>query len=201
MNFVDDGVNFCLVVVYKEGSMFRIVDPKKFESLMNKGCRNSKHIETWAKKVFRDFQKHHGFHAKLSIVDLLEHKDVTSFVDMLVIFMLQIMKQSKSLYPPTSISNMFCVVVRLIWFRQEQSTIENGVALGKKLNILIDANYHEMKLVANAVVLQSFKVGLGRIITKSDILTIDQEAIMFAFNHCSLKTPNGMNNKFFIRVG
>jgi len=58
-----------------------------------------------------------------------------------------------------------------------------------------------MKLVANAVVLQSFKVGLGRIITKSDILTIDQEAIMFAFNHCSLKTPKGMNNKFFIRVG
>jgi hypothetical protein len=87
--------------------------------------------------------------------------------------MLQIMKQNKSFYPPTSISNMFCVDVCLIWFKQEQSIIENGVALGKKLNTLIDVNYHEVKLITNQVVLQSFKIRLGRIITKSDILTID----------------------------
>lgn len=153
--------------------MFRIVNPKKFEHVMNKGCWNFKHTETWAEKVFQDFPKHHGFHAKLSIVDLFEQKDVSSFVDMLVFFMLQIMKQNKSFYPPTSISNMFCVDVCLIWFKQEQSIIENGVALGKKLNTLIDVNYHEVKLITNQVVLQSFKIRLGRIITKSDILTID----------------------------
>ncbi len=70
-------------------------------------------------------------------------------MDMLALFMLQIMKQDKSFYPPTNISNMFCVVGRFIWFRQEQSIIGNGVNLGKKLNILIDINYHKVKLIAN----------------------------------------------------
>jgi len=34
---VDDGFNLCPMVVYKKGSMFRNVDPKKFERVMNKG--------------------------------------------------------------------------------------------------------------------------------------------------------------------
>lgn len=72
--------------------MFCNVDPKKFERVMNKGHQNFKHTETWAEKVFRNFQQHHGFHAELSIVDLSEQKDVTSFVGMLALFMLQIMK-------------------------------------------------------------------------------------------------------------
>jgi hypothetical protein len=80
------------------------------------------------------------------------------------------MKQKKPFYPPTNISSMFCVVGRFIWFRQEQSIIENGVGLGKKLNNLIDTNYHKVILGANQVVLQSFKVGLGCIIIKNDIL-------------------------------
>jgi len=70
---------------------------------------------------------------------------------MLALFVLQIMKQDKSFYPPTNICSMFFVVGRLIWFRQEQSIIENGVGLGKKLNIFIDVNYHKMKLVANQI--------------------------------------------------
>jgi hypothetical protein len=52
---------------------------------------------------------------------------------MLSLFMLQIMKQDKSFYPPTNISSMFCVVGCLIWFKQEQNIIENGVDLGKKI--------------------------------------------------------------------
>jgi hypothetical protein len=39
-------------------------------------------------------------------------------------------------------------------------------------------------------------VELEHIITKNDILTIDQEVIMFVFDHYSLKTPKGLNNKF-----
>jgi hypothetical protein len=44
--------------------------------------------------------------------------------------------------------------------------------------------------------MRSFKARLKHTITKNDILTIDQEAIMFAFNHYSLKNPKGLNNKF-----
>jgi hypothetical protein len=71
---VEGGVNLCHVVVYKEGSMFRNVDPKKFEPVMNKGHQNFKHTKTWSKKVFHNFQKHHKFHSELSFVDLSKQK-------------------------------------------------------------------------------------------------------------------------------
>ncbi len=48
----DEGVNLCPFIVYEKGSKFHDVDPKKFEHVMNGGCRNSKHIETWAEKAF-----------------------------------------------------------------------------------------------------------------------------------------------------
>ncbi len=42
----DEGVNLYPTVVYEEGSRFCNVDPKEFENVMNRGCQNSKHIET-----------------------------------------------------------------------------------------------------------------------------------------------------------
>lgn len=36
---VDDGVNLCLVL-YKEGSLFHNIDPKKMDRVMNKGRQN-----------------------------------------------------------------------------------------------------------------------------------------------------------------
>jgi hypothetical protein len=51
----DEGVNLCPIVVYEEGNKFHNVDPKEFEHVMKEGHRNSKHIETWVEKAFRDF--------------------------------------------------------------------------------------------------------------------------------------------------
>jgi hypothetical protein len=44
--------------------------------------------------------------------------------------------------------------------------------------------------------MRSFKARLIHIITKNGILTIDQEAIMLSFDHCSLKIHERLNNKF-----
>ncbi len=53
-----------------------------------------------------------------------------------------------------------------------------------------------MKLEALQAIMYSFKVGIGHIVIKSDILTIDQEVIMFSSDHSSLKIPWGLNDKF-----
>ncbi len=98
---------------------------------------------------------------------------MTSFVDMFVLFMLQIIKQDKSFYPPTSISSMFHVVGSSICSRQEQHIVKNGVALTIRFNILINAHSHKVKLGAHQAIMQSFKVGLGHTVTKSDILKLE----------------------------
>jgi hypothetical protein len=67
----DEGVNLFPFVVYEEGSRFHNVDPKEFEHVMNRGRRNSKHIETWVEKAFQDFQKHHGSLVELNNTNLL----------------------------------------------------------------------------------------------------------------------------------
>jgi hypothetical protein len=89
---------------------------------------------------------------------------------------------------------MFHVVGCFIRSRQE-CIVKNGVALRIRSNILIDVHYHKVKLGAHQAIMQSFKVRLERTITKNDILTINQEVIMFFSDHCSLKTQ-GLNNKF-----
>lgn len=87
----DEGADLCPFVVYEKGSRFRNVDSKEFEHVMNGGCQYSKQIKTSTKGLW-DFQKHHGSLVELNIINLSKHKYVTSFMDMLALFMFQIMK-------------------------------------------------------------------------------------------------------------
>ncbi len=111
---------------------------------------------------------------------------------MFVLFMIQIMKQDKSLYPPTSISNMFHMIQAGTTYSRKWCSPRT------KFNILTNVGYHKVKLTIDQAILQSFKAQLKHTITKNDILTIDQEVIMLVSNHYSLKTHEGLNNKFFL---
>jgi hypothetical protein len=70
----------------------------------------NKHFGIWAKNAFDALHEFWGFDIKKSITDLLEDLDfIMVLVDMLAIFVLQVAKKDKILYPSMRYEIFFCI--------------------------------------------------------------------------------------------
>jgi hypothetical protein len=65
-----------------------------------------KHVEVWAAKTFYEFQKFKGFPLTKSIRELLEESNLRPFVNMFIMFMLEVTRRDDGLYPPTTIQSL-----------------------------------------------------------------------------------------------
>ncbi len=72
------------------------------------------HVEVWVTKTFDEFQKFKGFPRIKNIGELLEERNLRPFINMFIMFMLQVTKRNNGLYPPTMIQSLVCAFNCLI---------------------------------------------------------------------------------------
>jgi hypothetical protein len=79
--------------------------------IVNKGNRQlNKHSKIWAKNAFDALHEFWSFDTEKSIVDLLEDPNfIMVLIDMLVMFVLQVAKKDKKLYPPMKYEKFICI--------------------------------------------------------------------------------------------
>jgi len=93
------------------------------------------------------------------------------------------------------IENMLRAIGRIIRARQEIRMRENST-IEIPFDIFKDARYLAVKDVDTVTVKRSFRRGLRAAISKSDILTKEEEALVLASDGASLNHPRGLNNRF-----
>ncbi len=68
---------------------------------------------------------------------------------------------------------------KFIWQRKNQCIIETSIIRTTLFNILIDVNYHHVKVFDVEVALQASNVKLGKIIQKFDVFSFQEARKMF----------------------
>jgi hypothetical protein len=70
------------------------LDEKEIEHVNKRGCKASKHVESWAKNAFNEWRVFYGFNTKKSSVDLSKDENfVMDIVKMLSCFVLQVVRK------------------------------------------------------------------------------------------------------------
>jgi len=78
-----------------------------------------------------------------------------------------------------NIQSLIKGISKLIWWRQNQCIIETNITRTTSFNILIDVNYHHVKVFSVEVALQASNVRLGKIIQKFDVFSFQKMWNMF----------------------
>jgi hypothetical protein len=85
---------------------------------------------------------------------------------------------------------------KLIQYKQEQHVVEFGKVLVVSFNIFLDPRYHWIKVGSNEVTFRSPLTGLGKVIKKFEMLSIEEEWWMLTQVICQPNFPSSLNIKF-----
>nr|XP_024365966.1 uncharacterized protein LOC112277641 isoform X1 [Physcomitrium patens]XP_024365967.1 uncharacterized protein LOC112277641 isoform X1 [Physcomitrium patens]XP_024365968.1 uncharacterized protein LOC112277641 isoform X1 [Physcomitrium patens]XP_024365969.1 uncharacterized protein LOC112277641 isoform X1 [Physcomitrium patens] len=170
--------------------------PSKYslQSETKEGCEKN-YPEMWARKAFDAWRTANGHPTDLSIEDLSEQRDVRTLVDMLCEFISQLTKQNGQSYPPASIQAMLRAIGRIIRAREEQRTVETGIAK-VPFSIYRDPRFLKVKWAVEDAVAKSAAIESAKEVIALEVHPPMNEGEML--NQCKFSNthPEGCSRRF-----